>query len=124
MKDIQAYYRKEMDRRGYGPMTFGLDEADNDLINIHLVRGKLLYQDYSVKSGHDIRGEVVPELAKKGIDANRSTIVLFCSDPAAFAPDYRRYLLSVLRDQLPFGEVPIKMYLHKRHRKDEGPPED
>lgn len=46
------------------------------------------------------------------------TIVLICSDPAAFAPDYRRYLLSVLRDQLPFGEVPIKMYLHKRKQHD------
>ena len=47
------------------------------------------------------------------------TIVLICSDPAAFAPDYRRYLLSVLRDQLPFGEVPIKMYLHKRRQGDD-----
>ncbi|MCA9177261.1 MAG: ribosome biogenesis GTPase Der [Planctomycetales bacterium] len=47
------------------------------------------------------------------------TIVLICSDPAAFSPDYRRYLLGVLRDQLPFGEVPIKMYLHKRRQDDD-----
>ncbi len=46
------------------------------------------------------------------------TIVLKCNNPQAFAPDYRRYLLSVLRDQLSFGEVPIKMYLHARSSDD------
>ncbi|TWT54188.1 GTPase Der [Rubripirellula amarantea] len=52
------------------------------------------------------------------------TIVLVCNDPNAFGKDYRRYLLGVLRDHLSFGEVPIKLYLHKRHRNDEGPGED
>lgn len=47
------------------------------------------------------------------------TIVLMCNDPQAFANDYRRYLLGVLRDHLPYGEIPIKLYLHKRHRQDE-----
>jgi GTP-binding protein len=47
------------------------------------------------------------------------TIVIKCNNPKAFAPDYRRYLLSVLRDQLEFGEVPIKMYLQRREQSDE-----
>lgn len=47
------------------------------------------------------------------------TIVLFCNNPAAFAPTYRRYLLGVFRDQLSFGEVPIKLYLRKRKAADE-----
>ena len=42
------------------------------------------------------------------------TIVLVCNNPKAFSPAYRRYLLSVFRDQLTFGEVPIKLYLRKR----------
>jgi len=42
------------------------------------------------------------------------TIVLFCNDPKAFPATYRRYLLGVFRDQLPFGEVPIKLYLRRR----------
>ncbi len=42
------------------------------------------------------------------------TIVLFCNDPQALGPTYRRYLLGVLRDRLPFSEVPIKLYLRKR----------
>ena len=40
--------------------------------------------------------------------------MLFCNDPQALDQTYRRYLLSVFRDQLPFGEVPIKLYLRKR----------
>jgi GTP-binding protein len=42
------------------------------------------------------------------------TIVLVCNDPQAVSPNYQSYLLSALRDQLPFSEVPIKLYLRKR----------
>lgn len=47
------------------------------------------------------------------------TIVVMCNEPKAFAKDYQRYLLSVMRDHLKFGEVPIKLYLQKRSRNDE-----
>jgi len=53
------------------------------------------------------------------VSAEPPTIVLMCNEPKAFANDYRRYLLGVLRDHLPCGEIPIKLYLHKRHRNDE-----
>ena len=42
------------------------------------------------------------------------TIVLFCNEPAGIDKTYQRYLLSVFRDQLSFGEVPIKLYLRRR----------
>lgn len=41
-------------------------------------------------------------------------IVIKCSDPAAFPVNYRRYLVGVLRDQLRFGEVPIRVFYEKR----------
>lgn len=47
------------------------------------------------------------------------TIVLMCNDPKAFGNDYKRYLLNVLRDHMPFGEVPIKLYLQARSRHDD-----
>lgn len=47
------------------------------------------------------------------------TIVMVCNEPGAFSPSYRRYLLSVLRDQLPFGEVPIRIFMQKRKSSDE-----
>jgi GTP-binding protein len=46
------------------------------------------------------------------------TIVLVCNNPKAFSVQYRRYLLGVFRDQLAFGEVPIKLYLNKRAQND------
>ncbi len=46
------------------------------------------------------------------------TVVLVCNNPQAFSPQYRRYLLSVLRDQVSFGEVPIKLYLKRRAETD------
>lgn len=42
------------------------------------------------------------------------TIIMMCNMPAGFSPSYRRYLINVFRDNLPFGEVPIKLYLQKR----------
>ncbi len=42
------------------------------------------------------------------------TVVLMCNEPKGFTNDYQRYLLSIMRDHLPFGEVPIKLYLQKR----------
>ena len=42
------------------------------------------------------------------------TIVVMCSDPKAFSGSYRRYLLGVLRDELEFGEVPIRLHYEKR----------
>jgi GTP-binding protein len=52
------------------------------------------------------------------VAAQPPTIVLFCSDPKAIAPQYQRYLLRVLRDELEFGEVPIKLYLRRRGHDD------
>lgn len=52
------------------------------------------------------------------VGAEPPTIVLVCNNPKAFSPTYRRYLLGVFRDQLSFGEVPIKLYLRSRTSED------
>lgn len=46
------------------------------------------------------------------------TIVLKCNEPKAISPSYRRYLLGVFRDQLEFGEVPIRLFFEKRTSSD------
>jgi GTP-binding protein len=53
------------------------------------------------------------------VSTDPPTIVLICNNPAAFAPTYQRYLLGVFRDQLSFGEVPIKLYLQRRRDNDD-----
>ncbi len=46
------------------------------------------------------------------------TIIMMCNMPLGFTPSYRRYLINVCRDNLPFGEVPIKLYFQKRESLD------
>ncbi|HBT76104.1 MAG TPA: ribosome biogenesis GTPase Der [Planctomycetaceae bacterium] len=46
------------------------------------------------------------------------TIVLFCNMPDAFTKQYERYLLTTLRDELPFAEVPIRILFRKRESAD------
>ena len=52
------------------------------------------------------------------VAAQPPTIVLFCSDPQAISPQYQRWLLHMFRDELDFGEVPIKLYLRRREHDD------
>jgi GTPase len=46
------------------------------------------------------------------------TIVVFCSAPSSISRTYQRYLLGRFRDELAFPEVPIKLYLRRRHPAD------
>jgi GTP-binding protein len=50
------------------------------------------------------------------VDVEPPTIVLFCNNPKAFSASYRRYLLTALRDRLPFAEVPIRLYRRRREQ--------
>ncbi|MGE3804566.1 MAG: ribosome biogenesis GTPase Der [Gemmataceae bacterium] len=50
------------------------------------------------------------------------TIVLFTNGPDLFDLPYQRYMLKTFRDNLPFNDVPIKLYL--RHRQGEGDEEE
>lgn len=46
------------------------------------------------------------------------TIVLKCNDPALFTRSWKRYLLGVLQEELPFTEVPIKLYMRPKSEDD------
>lgn len=65
--DIQAFYRSEMQRLGFGGRTLALDMEKEGLVRIHLVRGAAPYQQYAVESGNRIREECLPTLKKSGI---------------------------------------------------------
>jgi GTP-binding protein len=58
------------------------------------------------------------------VATNPPTIVLFTNDPELFDNTYQRYLLKTFRDQLPFQEVPIQLYLRKKRRDDPAVPLD
>src|SRR5262249_53247047 len=58
------------------------------------------------------------------VATNPPTIVLFTNGPELFDSTYQRFLLKVFRNQLPFKEVPIKLYLRRKRREDRSPLED
>ena len=47
------------------------------------------------------------------------TIVCKCNNPSLFDNSWQRYLLGVLREKLPFQEVPIKVYFRQREQADD-----
>ncbi len=47
------------------------------------------------------------------------TIVCKCNNPALFDNAWQRYLLGILREKLPFQEVPIKLYFRQREQASE-----
>jgi len=75
MLDIQAFYRDEMDRNGFGPLTFPLDIEDEHL-QIHVVPGKEPASAYSYRSGGKVRREIQEALSNV-FDIDRSFTVIF-----------------------------------------------
>jgi len=50
------------------------------------------------------------------------TVVLFVNSPGLFDATYQRYLLNVFREQLPYRDIPIKLYLRARSQSDPNAP--
>ncbi len=47
------------------------------------------------------------------------TIVLKCNSSALFDPSWKRYLLGVFREELPFQEIPIRIYYRAKSKDEE-----
>ncbi len=77
--DIQKFYAREMERIGFGPRTIGLDQMDDGLLRVHLVRGLKDYTNYSTPSGSAIRKECLPTLEAAGLNPAEELIVIFCN---------------------------------------------
>ena len=52
------------------------------------------------------------------VGTNPPTVVLFTNGPELFDNTYQRYLIKSIRDSLHFNDVPIKLYLRRKHRVD------
>ncbi|MFT5126793.1 MAG: hypothetical protein ACI8W8_000389 [Rhodothermales bacterium] len=89
MLDIRDYYGHEMGRLGFGKLQPGLDLAEDGLLRIHFVQSNRPDKDFSVKSGHYIRGECYPILKEAGIDGEQETLVIF-TNMSRWDPDTRR----------------------------------
>ncbi|MEQ1903278.1 MAG: ribosome biogenesis GTPase Der [Pirellulaceae bacterium] len=48
------------------------------------------------------------------VSSQPPTIVIKCNDPKYFPNTYRRYLMNFIRDQVRFGEIPIRLMMDRR----------
>ena len=58
------------------------------------------------------------------VATNPPTIVLMTNGPELIDDTYQRYLVKTFRDQLGFSDVPIKLYLRRKHRGENPTPEE
>jgi len=86
MTHIQDFYRREMERHGFGPRSIRLDRDSAGKLVVHEVVGEGAWGDYDGPDGHRIRKECVPVMRAKGIDIDRETVMIF-TNLAEWDPD-------------------------------------
>lgn len=124
------YLREHFPTMAYAPIAFITGQTGKN-VKALLNHGQMLYKQASTRVSTAMINKLMkaalqmqqpPMLSGKRpkiyfasqISTNPPTIVMMCNNPLGFSASYQRYLLGVLRDHLPFGEVPIKFYLQKR----------
>lgn len=129
------YLDKELKGLSYAPIVFisaksgeGVRDAAAMAVNLfeqagHRVStGELnrliqqLYADHNPRMKHGRRPKIYYATQ---VAVHPPTISLFVNEPELFNPNYERYLLNRLRDELPFSEVPIRLLYRGRGRGDQ-----
>ena len=79
LQDIRLFYRDGMEKAGFGPETFALDQ-DNGKVAIHVVKSATSAEsEYHKPDGDKVLGECLSTLNAAGISSKRETIVIFCN---------------------------------------------
>jgi hypothetical protein len=77
MTEIQAWYRDEMERNGFGPMTFPLERDESGRVVIHVVQADRSYPYGEKPATTEIRDDQVKRLmAERGIDIDQEHIII------------------------------------------------
>ena len=82
MKHIQDFYRHEMAGWGFPNRTIQLELAEDGLLQLHLVQGRLKSVECSEgdpKDGREIKQDCLAKLRDAGIDGEKETLVIFCN---------------------------------------------
>jgi len=78
MTEVQQWYRDEMQRNGFPPMTFPLERDENGKLIVHVVKGTQTYPEGEAIATTEIRdNQVKPALLKEGIDIDQEHIIIF-----------------------------------------------
>ncbi len=77
MTHIEEFYRREMERHGFGSRSICLDRDAAGKLVVHEVVGEGAWADYDGADGSRIRTECGPVLRAKGVDIDRETVMIF-----------------------------------------------
>ncbi|MCL4209810.1 MAG: ribosome biogenesis GTPase Der [Phycisphaeraceae bacterium] len=135
-EDYAEYLTAELRGLDYAPVAFisarsgeGVRDLVAMTINLHqqachrestsnlneAIRGIMAERGPSSRLGTQARVYYISQVA-----TNPPTIVLMVNDPKLFEGQYERYLLNRLREELPFSEVPIRLFFRPRKRMELG----
>ncbi|MFN5951206.1 MAG: ribosome biogenesis GTPase Der, partial [Pirellulaceae bacterium] len=134
-EDWVDYLRKEFPLLAYCPIAFITGQTGKNVKTL-INHSQMLFKQSQqrVTTGqlnrlvqHAIQGQPPPLYQLKRpkifyatqVSTQPPTIALMCNWPQAFSAPYQRYLLGFLRDHLPFGEIPIRLFLQSRSRDDQ-----
>lgn len=130
--DYRAYIEREMPGLSYCPIVFtsaaegrGLKDVINVAFELfeqsrervptarlnEVMRAILAHRGPSSKLGTKAKVLYVSQIA-----VQPPTIVAVVNKPELFGPEYERYLLNRLREELPFEEIPIRLVIRGRRR--------
>lgn len=82
MKSIQEFYAREMSSWGFEGPSIQLELADDGLLKIHQVQGKLKSDECSESDrndGQEIRRDSLRALQAAGVNGDKETMVIFCN---------------------------------------------
>jgi hypothetical protein len=77
LTDIQGFYRRGMERNGFGPLTFPLQRDAEGRLIVHVVKSTRAYARGDDAPSDDIREQVKRALRERGIDIDKEHIILF-----------------------------------------------
>jgi hypothetical protein len=77
MTEVQSFYREGMQAAGYGPMTFDLERDREGKLIVLVVSAVHPMRAYGRDSSGEVRDEVKAALARKGLDVDTRTVVIF-----------------------------------------------
>lgn len=76
MKQIQSFFQGEMERNGFGPMTFALEWTSPGRLKLYEVSGKKTIKNYGRHSGWDVYEETRRFLATRDLDIDKEFVLM------------------------------------------------
>jgi hypothetical protein len=77
--EVQTWYRSEMERNGFGPMTFPLERDENGKLIIHVVTATEAYQRGERITSSEKFDQAKGPMLEKGIDIDQEHIIIIAN---------------------------------------------